>query len=167
MNQLLEAAFIKAISIESQSLNLYRTMAFKAGDDRTRAMFERMADEESEHLKSFLNSYPGDIFELLQKIGQQTSPAQPKHRELLDSAGCVTDELKALEISLLEEQACIDYYAMFVDIIRDASIHEVFLRALTDTRNHLDIISDEYLRRREINEERSTLNGLANGANGF
>jgi len=150
MDQLVEAAFIKAISIENQSLNLYRTMALKAGDARTRKIFERMAEEESDHLESFCRIYPGDASELLDKIQQIKMFDNTKCQYLHDEGTAVTDELKALEFSLLEEKACMDYYAMFVDVIRDASIKEVFSKALTDTRIHLEIISDEYLRLREI-----------------
>lgn len=150
MDPLVEAAFIKAISIENQSLNFYRTMALKAGDERTRKIFERLAAEESEHLKSFCSVYPGDVPELLNKIIRTTMSVDTKCKDLLDSDTSVSDELKALELSLLEETACIDYYAMFVDVIRDAGIQEVFARALTDTRNHLEMISDEYLRLRGV-----------------
>lgn len=150
MDHLVEAAFIKAISIENQSLNFYRTMALKAGDPRTKKIFERMAEEESEHLKSFCNIYPGDVSDLLNKIIRINMFEDTKNQHLLELVTAATDELKALEFSLLEEKSCIDYYAMFVDVIRDASIQEVFTKALTDTRSHLEIISDEYLRLREI-----------------
>lgn len=150
MDQLLEAAFIKAISIENQSLNLYRTMALKVGDERIRKIFERLAEEESEHLKSFCTVYPGDVPELLDKVIRNNKFDGPKSQDPFDSVNPVTDALQALEISLLEEKACIDYYAMFVDVIREASIHDVFQQALADTRNHLEMISDEYLRLREI-----------------
>ena len=84
--------------------------------------------------------------------------ADTKYQQLLDSANAATDELKALEFSLLEEKTCIDYYSMFVDVIRDSSIQEVFHRALTDTRNHLEMISDEYLRLREVGSGQGELN---------
>ena len=150
MDQLLEAAFIKAISIENQSLSFYRTMALRVGDEWTIKIFERMAEEESEHLKSFWTVYPGDVPELLNKVIRNNMFEETKYQELHDPVNAFINELKALEISLLEEKACIDYYAMFVEVFRDASIRELFQRVLTDTRNHLELLSDEYLRRREI-----------------
>lgn len=153
MDQFVEAAFIKAISIENQSLNLYRAMALKVADERTRKIFERMAEEESEHLNSFCTVYPGDIPDLLNKITRSSLFEETKYQELLESVNADTDELKALEISIHEEKACIDYYVMFVDVIRDSGIHSVFQRALADTRNHLEMLSDEYLRLRAIGGE--------------
>ena len=104
MDQLLEAAFIKAISIENQSLSFYRTMALRVGDEWTIKIFERMAEEESEHLKSFWAVYPGDVPELLNKVIRNNMFEETKYQELHDPVNAFIDELKALEISLLEER---------------------------------------------------------------
>ena len=86
----------------------------------------------------------------MNKVIRNNMFEETKYQELHDPVNAFINELKALEISLLEEKACIDYYAMFVEVFRDASIRELFQRVLMDTRNHLELLSDEYLRRREI-----------------
>jgi rubrerythrin len=146
MNQFLEEAFQKAITIEKRSLNFYHRMSARVKDEGARRMFEHLAKEETEHLIAFCKVYPGNPLCLLNILNRADDFDEPAYCSLMVAADGGINEKEALEISLREEQACIDSYSMFTGVINEPQLHEVFARALRDTHRHREMISDEYRR---------------------
>lgn len=146
MSLMLEAAFIKAISIEKRSKTLYGTMSARVHDAAVSELFERLSQEEAEHLEWFCSAYPGSRRELdriLELPGESDDDEYAALFNALDEHAVV---VAALELSLREEYACIRCYRMLTDVIREPVIHAVFCRALNDTCSHFEAICREYLR---------------------
>lgn len=140
------AAIVTAINIENRSLGFYRAVSSKVNDANTRRIFELLANEEAEHLESFCSLYQGDHEELLRLINQNNTHSDPYYYALLDSIDDSTTEADALRIALKEEQACIEWYSVFVDSIRAPHIRDVFVRILNESNKHGEVIGDEYMR---------------------
>ncbi|OGU16280.1 MAG: hypothetical protein A2076_13590 [Geobacteraceae bacterium GWC2_53_11] len=140
------AAIVTAINIENRSLGFYRAVTAKVNDTNTRRVFEVLANEEAEHLESFCNLYQGDQEELVKLLNKNNMQSDPYYCALLDSINESTTEKDALRIALKEEQACIEWYSVFVDSIRAPHIRDVFVRILNESNKHGEVIGDEYMR---------------------
>jgi rubrerythrin len=121
-------------------------MSSKVKDIRTRQVLELLAQEEADHLESFCNLYLGNDNDLVDILGKNSIYADPYYSSLLNSVDGNTTEKDALRIALKEEQACIEWYSVFVDTIREPRLHEVFVRILNETQKHGELISEEYMR---------------------
>lgn len=136
-----------AILTEKRSYDFYRCAARIVGDERTRRVFELLADEETEHMKAFLSLYPGSEFGDLRTLMQQEPDLRNQaYRALIAEIDSTTREQQALEISLREEQACIEHYAVLATCLRERNLFEIFDRVLSETRRHYDLINEEYMR---------------------
>lgn len=150
MDPMLETAFLTAIEIENRSLSFYHALSSKVTDIRTRRIFEQMAKEEQEHLESFCNLYPGNHAELIDLLFKSNMYLDPYYCTLLNSIDEDGDEIKALEISLKEEQACIEKYTVFAETVRDPHVRNVFVHILNETHKHREQIEEEYMRHMEM-----------------
>ena len=146
MESMYLSAITTAITIENRSLSFYSALSSKAKDIRTKRTFQLLAEEERSHLESCCDLYPGSEDELIELLFKSNMYADPYYRTLLDSVDENSDEKYALEISLKEEQACMESYAVFVDTIRVPHICEVFSKILNETNKHGEIIREEYMR---------------------
>ena len=136
-----------AILTEKRSFDFYRCAAQLVKDERTRKVFELLAGEESEHMGAFLAHYPGGEFgDLLSLMSQPPDTNYQTYRALLAEIGTCTREQQALELSLREEQACIEHYAILTACLREPALSVIFEQALSDTRRHYELINDEYMR---------------------
>jgi rubrerythrin len=140
------SAITTAITIENKSLSFYNALSSRVTDNNTKRIFKLMAQEELEHLKSFYDLYPGSEDELINLLFKSNMYSDPYYCSLLKSVEIDANEKYALEISLKEEQACIEKYSVFVDTIREPHVREVFSRILNETINHSELISEEYMR---------------------
>jgi len=145
MKSLQEAALVNAILIENRSLKFYRAMSAKVTDMRCKRVLDLMAEEEKEHLESFCRLYPGNEDELYHALIRNDIYDDPYYHSLLDSIAGDCTEIDALKIALKEEQACIEWYSVFVDTIREPDVRNVFVRILHETNNHCELISEEYM----------------------
>lgn len=146
MKHLIEEAFLNAILTEKKSYDFYRTMAETMHDNSLRTLFHQMADDEADHMRSFVMRYPGDEFDLLAMVNskalttkrEQKGFSSPPHNDLEGS--------QALEISLFEELECLNYYSTLVTCINEPEFRSVFEFALQGNRRHYGQICDEYLK---------------------
>ena len=136
-----------AILTEKRSFDFYHCAAGLVDDERTREVFERLADEEVEHMKAFLELYPGDEFGDLQSLTNRSpDPNNPGYRALHEETDVASREQQALKISLHEEQVCIEHYAVLATYLSERSLYEIFEKVLSETRRHYELINEEYLR---------------------
>jgi rubrerythrin len=143
-------ALQEAILTEKNSYRFYQQAAELVSDERTRQVFELLASEELEHAKLFLTLYPDEGLSSLIDLMKQGRKDSTVHGVLLESIPPGMTLRKALEISMNEEQSCIDRYRVFVNSIRDPKIHNLFSKALSDTVKHYDVIKKEYMRLQEL-----------------
>jgi rubrerythrin len=146
MDEMQLAAIVTAINIENRSLGFYRAVTSKVTDANTIRVFNRLADEEAEHLESFCRLYQGDEVELVSILNKNNVLADPYYRHLLNSIDSNATEKDALTIALKEEQACIEWYTVFVDSIRAPHVRDVFVRILDESNKHGAMIEEEYMR---------------------
>lgn len=146
MESMQKTALLTAIAIEIRSLSFYRAMLLKVDDINTRRVVELLAHEESDHLESFCNLYPGNDDELSKILVENSVTCDPYYKSLLESIEGDATEKDALRIALKEEQSCIEWYSVFVDTIREPGIRDVFVRILNETNQHYELISEEYMR---------------------
>jgi rubrerythrin len=143
----LDEALKLAIKAEKDSMDFYRKASSATADERARKVFDLLANEEVGHLKAFFEHYKGGEFGDL-KSYMETPPDtnNPTYRALLKAVDEKTHEKKALEIAMKEEQACIDQYTALAADIVDPLVKNIFSRVVKETRNHYELIEDEYMR---------------------
>jgi rubrerythrin len=140
------AAIVTAINIENRSLGFYRAISSRVKNSCTKRVFEVLAAEEAEHLEAFCRLYEGNETELVALLNKNNVYADSYYCSLLDSIDEHATEKDALSLALKEEQACIEWYSVFVDTIRAPHVRDVFVRILHESNKHGEIIAEEYMR---------------------
>jgi rubrerythrin len=140
-------AIREAILTEKNSFEFYRLASEAVANEGTKQVFEFLAGEELEHLNAFLKLYEGDEFgELHSLVKQPYDPNHPVNRALLEAVDQDMTEEHALNVSMREEQSCIDRYTVLIAAIKESAPREVFAKALKETRKHYEVIKEEYMR---------------------
>lgn len=146
MESMQEAAIVTAISIVNRSLGFYHAVAAKVNDLKTRQIFKQIALEETELLRDFCSMYQGSGDHLVEVLRANTLYTNPYYCLLIDSIDQATSEVDALKIALEEKHACIDWYTVFLDTLRDPDVIDVFISVINKTRKQCEAIRDEYAR---------------------
>jgi rubrerythrin len=136
-----------AINNEKESMDFYRKAGSITKDERSKQVFELLANEELGHLKAFFNHYQGGDLGTLQTF-LETAPEKPSaiHVALEQALAADVHEQKALEIALQEEKACIELYTIIGNGIADPMVRGIFETVVRETQKHYDLIEDEYMR---------------------
>ncbi|HEY3309314.1 MAG TPA: ferritin family protein [Desulfuromonadaceae bacterium] len=146
MEHFVEEALKQAILKEKKNFDFYQRAARTVSDRKTKQMFELLACEEAYHMRTFLELYSGDEIGDLQNLMAPPDLSDPNCQAYVDMVDADTRQQYALEISLREEKACMDYYSALTGSIREPDLHAVFEQALTDTCNHYEMVKEEYNR---------------------
>ncbi|HEY4745795.1 MAG TPA: ferritin family protein [Desulfuromonadaceae bacterium] len=147
MRSLLRVALHTAALFEKQSFDFYLRAADLVENSRAKQMFKLLASEELAHMQEFCRLYHQHGFGDLSGLADLPADLDTTtFRNLLTAVTAGTLEREALEISLREEQACIDNYSELIRALNEPDARRVFEHALRETRVHLDIIRDEYMR---------------------
>jgi rubrerythrin len=134
-----------AIRAEKDSLDFYRKAASVTKNDRAKKVFNLLADEEAEHLRSFFNLYKGEEYgDLNSFMASPPDTASATYLALKKAIDKETHEQKALEIALKEEKACIEQYTLYARDIVDPLVRNIFERVVKETRKHYELIESEY-----------------------
>ena len=142
----IQEALKLAIQGEKESMDFYRKAASIATNERTRKIFDLLANEEVGHLKAFFDHYKGGEFGDLRAYVESPPDEQTaSYKALLKALQADMPEQAALEIALKEEKACIDHYSVLVKDIIDPLVRAVFERVIKETQGHYDMIEDEYM----------------------
>jgi len=135
-----------AIQAEKDSMDLYRRAASVTGNERAKKVFDLLANEEVEHLKSFFDRYKGEEFGDLNSYIASPPNSQSATMMALEKAiDEETHEQKALEIALKEEKACIEQYTLLAKQMSDPQVKAIFEKVVRETENHYAMIEDEYM----------------------
>ena len=143
----MQEALKMAIKNEKESMDFYRKAGSITTDERSKKVFELLANEELGHLKAFFDHYQGgelgELDTFLQTPADKTSAT---HLALEQALAADVHEQKALEIAIQEEKACIELYTLFAKDIVDPLVRRVFETVIKETQKHHDMIEDEYMR---------------------
>jgi rubrerythrin len=143
----LQEALKLAINTEKESMEFYRKAGSITKDQRSKQVFELLANEEIGHLKAFFDHYQGgDLGDLESFIGTPGDQSSATHQALEQALAADVHEQKALEIALQEEKACIELYTVMAKDIADPQVKRVFETVIRETQKHYDLIEDEYMR---------------------
>lgn len=144
MEHFVEEALKLAILKEKKNFDFYQCAARTVSDRKTQQMFELLASEEAFHMRTFHDLYSGDEIGDLHSLMAPPDLSDPNCQAYVETVAADIRQQHALEISLREEKACMEYYAAMTSSIREPGLHAVFKQALTDTRNHYDLVKEEY-----------------------
>jgi len=136
-----------AINSEKESMDFYRKASTLTADERSKRVFELLADEEMGHLTAFFDHYQGgDLGDLESFKARPADKMSATHQALEQAFVDEVHEQKALEIALQEEKSCIDLYTVMAGDIADPQVRKVFETVIRETQKHYDLIEDEYMR---------------------
>jgi erythrin-vacuolar iron transport family protein len=136
-----------AIRAEKNSLDFYKKAAAVTKNEGAKKVFRLLAEEEAEHLSSFLGHYTGDEFGVLTTFAESPpDKSSPGYLALKNAIDLDTHEQKALEIALHEEKSCIEHYTQLAGDMVDPLVRGIFERVIRETRKHHELIESEYAR---------------------
>jgi rubrerythrin len=135
-----------AIQAEKGSMDFYRRASSVTRNLRAKKVFELLANEEVGHLKSFFDLYKGGEFgdDLKMFVSSPPDRKNLNYQTLEKAIDGNTHEQQALEIALKEERTCIEQYSILVQDIVDPLVRGIFMRVITETQRHYDMIEEEY-----------------------
>ncbi|GFO58695.1 ferritin [Geomonas silvestris] len=143
----LQEALKLAIKTEKESMDFYRKAGSITKDERSKKVFDLLANEEVAHLKAFFEHYRGkDLGDLPTLLNGPMDKLSATHQALEKAIAEDTHEQKALEIALQEEKACVELYSLMLKDIVDPLVRRVFETVIKETQGHYDMIEDEYMR---------------------
>ena len=136
-----------AINSEKESMEFYRKACSMTADERSKKVFDLLANEELGHLKAFFDHYKGtDLGDLESFVAQPVDKQTATHVALEKAFAEEVHEQKALEIALQEEKSCIDLYTVMAKDMVDPLVRRIFETVIRETQKHYDMIEDEYMR---------------------
>ena len=158
--QRLEKTFVRdalemTLSIERRGYTFYTNAARRTKDDAARQMFQRLAVEESEHLRHLQNEHrlllqdspwlkqePARL-PISRKIAEEIFPQ--KELQKIDGKGRMSD-LEALSIAMELERRSHRFFTEFATTIADADGKKIFMDFAKDEDSHLQTMLVEYRR---------------------
>ncbi|HBG07572.1 MAG: ferritin [Geobacteraceae bacterium GWC2_58_44] len=136
-----------AINSEKESMDFYRKAGSLTADERSKKVFELLANEEMGHLAAFFDHYQGtDLGDLESFKARPADKLSATHMALEQAFASEVHEQKALEIALQEEKSCIEQYTVIAKEMADPLVRRVFETVIRETQKHYDMIEDEYMR---------------------
>ena len=141
------------LAIERRGYTFYMNAARKTKDDSGRLMFQRLAAEESEHLRRLQTEYQTLMAEcpwlkqeparlpVSRKIAEEIFPQKALLRiEVKDQ----TTDLEALNLAMDLERRSHRFFADFAKQIEDPNGRKIFLEFAEDEDSHLQELISEY-----------------------
>ncbi len=141
------------LAIERRGYTFYTNAARKTKNNSGRLMFQRLAAEESDHLRRLQNEYRSLMSEspwlkqeparlpVSRKIAEEIFPQKALLRiEVQDQ----TTELEALNLAMDLERRSHRFFADFAKKIDDPSGRKIFLEFARDEDSHLQALISEY-----------------------
>jgi len=141
----LHDAICLAIKAEKDSMDFYRRAASVAKNERTKKVFDLLANEEVSHLKAFFDHYKGSEFgDLTTYMNSPVDTKNPSYMKLEKAISEDMVEQRALELALIEEKECIGQYTQLAEGVVDPGVRAVFARVVKETQGHYALIESEY-----------------------
>lgn len=134
-----------AVQTEKELMTFYQRAAEMASDAGGKQVFQRLAQDEEEHVSHFFSHYRGQDFGSLEEFLK--TPCQPEPPMLKELATLIDSEVKvrrAMEIALRREEQLELSLRNTARQIVDPGVRIVFEQMATETRHHYQIIESEY-----------------------
>jgi Fur family ferric uptake transcriptional regulator len=141
------------LAIERLGYTFYTNASRKTVDARGRRMFQRLAAEESEHLRKLQNEYRNLVQEndwlkreparlpVSRKIAQELFPQKDLLRSQVNDR---TTELEALNIAMELERRSHRYFKDFAGQLRDSRSKKIFMEFAKEEQLHFEALLKEY-----------------------
>jgi Fur family ferric uptake transcriptional regulator len=141
------------LAIERLGYTFYTNASRKTVDIRGRRMFQRLAAEESEHLRKLQNEYRDLVQEndwlkreparlpVSRKIAQELFPQKDLLRSQVNDR---TTELEALNIAMELERRSHRYFKDFAGQLRDSRSKKIFMEFAKEEQLHFEALLKEY-----------------------
>ena len=141
------------LAIERLGYTFYTNASRKTVDLRGRRMFQRLAAEESEHLRKLQNEYRDLVQEndwlkreparlpVSRKIAQELFPQKDLLRSQVNDR---TTELEALNIAMELERRSHRYFKDFAGQLRDSRSRKIFMEFAKEEQLHFEALWKEY-----------------------
>ena len=138
-----------AIATERSGLEFYTRAALASGDDRGRAVFERLAGEERKHLARLEARYQKLVVEDPQLESRPTFLFFKGAANGLFSAGAEqvgrgVDDRQALMIGIRCERTSHRFFNRYGEQFEDSEGKQIFLEFAAEERAHLELLIREY-----------------------
>jgi rubrerythrin len=141
------------LAIERLGLTFYTNASRKTVDARGRRMFQRLAAEESEHLRKLQDEYRNLVQQndwlkreparlpVSRKIAQELFPQKDLLRSQVNDR---TTELEALNIAMELERRSHRYFKDFAGQLRDSRSRKIFMEFAKEEQLHFEALLKEY-----------------------
>jgi Fur family ferric uptake transcriptional regulator len=141
------------LAIERLGFTFYTNASRKTVDLRGRRMFQRLAAEESEHLRRLQDEYRNLVQEndwlkreparlpVSRKIAQELFPQKDLLRSQVNDR---TTELEALNIAMELERRSHRYFKDFAGQLRDTRSRKIFMEFAKEEQLHFEALLKEY-----------------------
>jgi Fur family ferric uptake transcriptional regulator len=141
------------LNIERLGVTFYTNASKKTRDDNGRRMFQRLAAEESEHLRRLQKEYQNLIQEnewlkreparlpVNRKVAQELIPQKDLLRMQVHDD---TTEIEALNIAMRLERRSHRFFKDFAEQLSDSSSRKVFMEIAREEQLHIKMLLKEY-----------------------
>ncbi len=134
-----------AIETEKELMHFYQRAAEMTSNPAGKKVFERLANDEEEHVCHFFKHYQGKDFGSLKEF--LNSPCLANKAMLKELKGLINDKVKdrrAMEIAMHKEEQLETSLRNTARQIVDPGVRIVFDQMAKETHNHYAIIESEY-----------------------
>lgn len=143
----MQEAIREAIQTEKDVMDFYNKAAGITQNERARKVFLTLAGEEREHASHFFHLYSGsDLGDFEDFMARPPRDASTMLHNLSKALEADTNERKAMEIALREEEDLAKNLRNTAARIVDPAVRTVFERMAKETDDHYQLIESEYAR---------------------
>lgn len=139
-------AILEAIRTERQAMYFYQRTALRMQDPEAKSVFERLAQDEREHLECFYEVYRGAEIPDLNELLGNDEEAQGWLQELADLCNDRFSDCDALRLAMLKELNLERDLRDAARKIKDPAARTVYEVNADSTRQHYLAIRGEYER---------------------
>ena len=143
----MQEAIREAIQTEKDVMDFYKKAAGITQNERAKKVFQTLANEEREHASHFFHLYRGgDLGSFDEFMARPPRDASTMLHQLSKALEADTNERKAMELALKEEEDLAKNLRKTASLIVDPMVRGVFERMAKETDDHYQLIESEYAR---------------------
>lgn len=141
----IQEAIREAIQTEKDVMDFYNKAADITENERAKKVFTTLASEEREHASHFFHLYTGaDLGAFDEFMARPPRDSSAMLHNLSKALEVETNERKAMELALKEEEDLAKNLRMTASKIVDPAVRGVFERMAKETDDHYQLIESEY-----------------------
>lgn len=150
-DETVQEAIYNSLLTEKDAMDFYRTAAQYMRNPDAREMFELLAQEEREHAEWFHRICNRlDLEGFLRLIESGPNSDSDWLMKLDDLKKLDDGELEVLELAMRQEKKLEKQLKQIAEASDDPDVRRIYEANIESTRNHFEMISEEYNRLKEI-----------------